>query len=230
MARLPGLHVRSFEPRRYLVNHHPLVVGSVAVLDPSARSPLPPPHRLLAGTVIVRSARQPALFLTATDPLGQRCLPAEVTSLAVADAAWAGSVLTTSLAPGLGVAVPLDAQATTTAAVVDQLNQNPLFAGDFLADDAGGRVRIRTREAGAHTLLRVESSLPAAFGPNGLAGAGRDADYRVTDATGEVRDMDGNPLEAAVPTVVVGHFRESELLELTPEARAVLSRRGSLFA
>ncbi len=228
MSLLPGIHKRAFEHRRYLVNHHPLVHGADVTVDSAARSPILPPLRIQAGTVVVRH-RQGRTFVPASDPQGARSTSAEVTALQPADATWAGSQITVSLAAGLGFPFGLDAQATTTAEVVDQLNRNPLFAVHFLADNAAGVLRIRSRESGAHKVLMVESSLPAAFGPVGMASQGRDADYRVTDATVEVKDLDGNPIEALVPTIVVGHFLERELLDLTPEARAVLSRRGSLF-
>lgn len=229
MALLPGIFKRSFEPRRYLVNHHPLVQASDVVLDRTSRSPLPPLHRLQAGTVVVRH-RQGRTFVPASDPQGARSTSAEVTALQATDPTWAGSQITVSMARGLGFPFNLDAQATSTAEVLDQLNRNPLFAVHFLADDAGGLVRIRTREAGAHKVLVVESSLPAAFGPLGAAGQGRDADYRVIDDAAELRDLEGNAIEAVVPSLAVGHFVERELIDLTPEARAVLSRRGSLFA
>ncbi|MCW8138112.1 MAG: hypothetical protein KIT58_04335 [Planctomycetota bacterium] len=228
MSQLPGLTIRSLEHRRYVINHHPLVHGPDAILDRQARSPRAPVHRVLEGTVIVRVHGGYA-FVDATDPRGARCAPAEVVALQPADAAWANTQLTLSLSAGLGFVVPLDAQATTTAAVVDQLNRNLLFVTHFLASDQGGLVRIRTREAGAHKHVLVESSLPAAFGPSGAAAAGTDADYRVTDATVEVRDLEGNPIEVLVPTLLVANFDASELLSLTPEARAVLSRRGSYF-
>ncbi len=162
-------------------------------------------------------------------PRGARCLPAEVKASQPADAAWAGSTITAGLGSTLGVPVALDPQATTTPAVVDQLNRHPLFAAHFVADAQAGLVCVRTREPGAHKVLLVESTLPAAFGPLGTAASGSDADYRVTDDAADLRGLDGQPVEGLVPTLMAGHFVEAALLSLTPEARAVLSRRGSLF-
>lgn len=228
MSQLPGMTTRSIEHRRYVINHHPLVHGADAIVDRQARSPRAPAFRIVEGTVIVRVPRAYA-FVDATDPRGARCTPAEVVAIQPADAAWANTQITISLSAGLGFVVPLDAQATTTPAVIDQLNRNAQFAAHFLASDLNGAVRIRTREAGAHKHVLVQSTLPAAFGPIGVAGAGTDADYRVTDATVEVRDLEGNPIEVLVPTLLVAHFDESELLSLTAEARAVFARRGSFF-
>ena len=41
--------------------------------------------------------------------------------------------------------------------------------------------------------------------------------------------LEGSPIEVLVPTLLVAHFDESELLSLTAEARAVFARRGSFF-
>lgn len=228
MALVPGLYRRAFEHRRHVINHHPLVYGSQVTLDRATRSPLPPTHQIPAGTVIVKQAGLPT-FIDAADPRGERCRQAAVVALQPTDPAWANAQLTVSLSDGLGFLVPLDAAAVDTPSVVDQLNRHALFAAHFVADDQGGLVRVRTREAGAHKSLHVESTLPAAFGPLGGFGHGTDADYRVTDAAVDLRDLEGNPIEALVSTLVVGHFDESELLHLTPEARTVLARRGSLF-
>jgi len=221
--------MRSVEYRRYVVNHHPQLHGSDVILDRLTRSSVPPAFRIPAGTVIVR-LQSGQTFVDASDPRGGRCLPAEIRALQPADAAWANTLISAGLARGLGFAVQLDPAATTTGAVVDQLNRHVPFGLHFLADDVQGVVRIRTRETGGHVHMFAESSLPAAFGPSGSAAHGLDADYRVSDETVEVRDLDGNPIEALVSTLVMGHFDESELLNLTPEARAVLSRRGALFA
>lgn len=228
MGLLPGLYTRAFDRRRHLINHHPELPGSDVVLDRTTRSPVAPFHRIPEGTVVVKQVTAPT-FVAASDPRGARCRPAEIVAAQPADAAWANTIVTASLASGLGFPVLLDQAAVTTAAVVDQLNQSVPFASQFLADDVGGVVRIRTREAGAHKHLLVESTLPAAFGPAGAVGKGVDADYRVTDQAVELRDLEGNPIEAVVPSLVIAHFDESELLHLTPEARAVLARRGALF-
>lgn len=228
MALLPGIYTDAVMDRLYLVNHHPLVRAEDVVLDHSVRGLTPPEYRIPAGTVIVRRV-QGANWVDAEHPAADRGEPASVVSLVAPDAAWANTVLTVSYTQGLGFPVLLDAAATTTAAVVDQLNLNPGFAGSFIADDLNGLVRIRSRGPGAHVRILVESSLPAAFGPNGTVACGRTADFRVTDKLVEVRDLVGNPIDVIVPTLWVGHFHTAQLLHLTAEARAVLEARGSRF-
>lgn len=231
MALVPGIFLQERVHRAFLVDDRPLVRGSSITLDKTTRSPLPAPSaHVPEGTVVVRLT-QGMTYVTADDPRGSRCLPAEVKASQPADAAWAGSTIAVGMAGSgaLGLAVPLDPQATTTPTVVDQLNRHPLFAAHFVADDQAGLVCVRTREPGAHKVLHVESTLPAAFGPLGTAAHGTDAEYRVTDDAADLRDLTGQPIEGLVPTLAVGHFVEKTLLSLTPEARAVLSRRGSLF-
>ncbi|MGE0201944.1 MAG: hypothetical protein AB7P76_13395 [Candidatus Melainabacteria bacterium] len=230
MTLLPGVYSHELEPRDPLVNDQALVRGQDVVLAPSLRSPLDPPYRIHPGTVIV-PAQGARRFVAATDPAGQRNEPASVSALQPADAAWAVATVTVSRAPGLGVPVVLDPTTATTADVVGRLNQDRDFSANFLADeDAQGHVRVRTRAAGADQHLRVECSLPGAFGPDGQAGHGTDADYRVTiHRAVEVQTTSGKPVEALVPTLLAGHFDPRRLLHLTPEARVVLARRGSIF-
>lgn len=229
MTLLPGLYTQEFQPRRFRVDDQALVRGKAVVLDRESRSPLAPDHWIPEGTVVVRR-RGTTRFVHATHPDGERNQPASVAALAPADAAWGGTLVTVSLAEGLGFPVLLDPSVADNAAVIDALNQAPGFTSQFLADEgANGRVRVRTRSAGAGEVLHVRSSLDAAFGPEGTAASGRDADYRVTDGWGDVLELPGRPVHAIVPSILAGHFEEQRLLHLTPEARAVFTRRGSIF-
>jgi hypothetical protein len=230
MAKLPGIYEQEYEHRRYLVDHQALVRGKDVVVDERANSALLPRHRTVPGTVIVR-LRGGERYVEATSPLGERNQPAGVSALVPADPAWAGTQITVSHALGLGFVVPLGAQAVDNASVVAELNLAPAFAARYVADeDPAGRVRIRTRDAGATAYLHVQSSLQGAFGADGASGSGVDADYRVTDALAELFEVvGGRRIPALVSTLFAGHFVEPALLHLTPEARVVLARRGSIF-
>lgn len=229
MPAVPGVRKRELDDRRYIFDGQGLIRGQAVVLDRDTRSPLAPDYWIEPGTVIVRR-KGSGRFVHASHPDGERNQPASVSSLQPADPAWANAVITASLAQGLGFAVLLDANAVDNAAVIDQLNQSQAFAAHFLADeDANGHVRIRTRGSGAQRQLHVHSALAAAFGPTGRAGHGLDADYRLTDAWADLRELGHGPAHYLVPTVLTGHFDESQLLHLTAEARVVLSRRGSIF-
>ena len=229
MSKVPGVYTQEYEDRRYVVTEEGLVRGQDVVVDYRASSPVTPAHRILPGTVIVREAGS-GRFTDAENARGERNRPAGVSSQAPADVAWGGTVVTVSLADGLGFAIPLAAAVNDNATAIDALNQSPAFATLFLADeDQNGLVRVRTRAAGAQAYVHVQSSLDSAFGPQGTAGNGVDADYRVTDGKAELRDLAGARIHAMAPTLMAGHFHERELLRLTPEARVVLARRGSVF-
>ena len=229
MPAVPGLYRQDLEDRRYVLHEQGLVRGQEVVLDEETYSPYAPDYWIEPGTVIVRR-QSVGRYVHPTHADAQRNQPAAVSSLQPADQTWAGTVITASLAQGLGFAVPLDQNAVDNAAVIDQLNLDLAFATHFLADeDQAGNVRVRTRAAGADQQLDVISSLPAAFGPGGTAAHGKDADYRVTDAWSDLRELNGAPSHYLVPTLLAGHFDESELFHLSPEARVVLSRRGSVF-
>ncbi|MCA8924572.1 MAG: hypothetical protein KDD82_22360 [Planctomycetes bacterium] len=229
MTKLPGIYTQEYEDRRYVVTKEGLVRGQDVVVDYRASSPLTPAHRILPGTVIVREAGS-GRYTDAENARGERNQPASVSSQAPADAAWGGTMVTVSLAEGFGFTIPLAAGVNDNATAIDALNQSPAFATLFLADeDPNGLVRVRTRAAGAQAYLHVRSSLDAAFGAQGIAGHGVDANYRVTDGKAELRDLAGARIHALAPTLMAGHFDERELLRLTPEARVVLARRGSVF-
>lgn len=230
MSLLPGIYFHELERRKPLVNDQALVRGQDVVLDRATHSPIDPKWRIHPGTVIARALAN-RRYLPATDPNGERNQPASVSALQPADATWAGTTITVSQAPGLGFPVRITQAVTDNAGVIDRLNRDRNLQVLFLADeDAQGHVRIRSRASGADQYLHVQSSLPAAFGPDGIDAQGVDADYRVTiDHPVEVQTIDGKPAEAVVPTLLAGHFDTPELFYLTPEARVVLSRRGSIF-
>jgi hypothetical protein len=229
MAKLPGVFTEELEHRRYLVDHQGLVRGKDVVLDDRAVSPLAPRHRILPGTVVVR-LRGAEWYVEASSPLGERNQPAGVSALQPADPTWAASQVTVTHAQGLGLLVPLGPQVVDNPTAVAALNADPAFMARYVADeDPNGRVRVRTRDAGATTYVHIKSSLQSAFGADGASGSGADADYRVTDALGELLDLRGRQIPAVVATLFAGHFVEPALLHLTPEARVVLSRRGSIF-
>ena len=228
--RVPEITTREHRPRRYLVNDQVYVRHKDVVLEADTESPRLPVDKIRAGTVLV-AAQRSSTFVVATDDRAEQARPARLVSLAPADPQWANSVLTASLGKETGFAVVLDASAVDTASVVDQLNRNLAFSVHFLSDeDPNGLVRIRTRHSGADAFMHVASSYVQAFGSRGTAAIGRDPVVCVADDLGELKDVEGRAAQSLVPTIAAGHFRESELIALTPEARRVLSRRGSLFS
>jgi hypothetical protein len=75
------------------------------------------------------------------------------------------------------------------------------------------------------------SSYADTFG-SGVASAegyGTDADYRVVEDYVDMLDEGGVAGNAVAKTSMAGFYKESNLLNLCAEARAVLTRRGSIF-
>lgn len=230
--RFPQIYEQNFRPRCYLVNDQVYVRGRCVTIVPDTASPAGPETTIRAGTVLVRIEGQDR-FVVATDPRAAQAGSAEVTSKSFVQREWRGAVITASLslAEGLGISVQLDDTIEEVGDVAAQLNQDPVFRSHFVADATPSNlVRVRTRTSGGDAFLHVGSSLLAAFGPLGTAGVGSDPEVVVTDSFGELRDYVGRPRPAMVPALVAGHFREQNLIALTPAARRVLVRRGSLFS
>lgn len=157
---------------------------------------------------------------------------AQVDSAEAPDSDWKSKTITWTVTYPWGEivtgTVTLGTGDDTVNEVRDALNADTHFANHLLAA-SNTIVEITTRQKGAVHLL-VTSNLATAFGASGTEGEGTEADYRViteqrslVGVGGATRDSD------PVPTLLAGHFDESELTGLTEEAKAVLQRRGSRF-
>lgn len=239
---VPTLQSTTFTDRKILLSDQGREFGEKVVLESAnTDSGSTPTYRFRKGNVVVlRTAT--GQYVEADDSNADRNTPASVTADEATDTDWALATITVKY--GLGgvafTAVTMGTTTFTTAAVVTLLNANAAFAANFIADNSGGSLRIRTRQAGADQQLHVVSSLATAFGASGKAGYGADADYRVTYERRDMQDPDGTAIAAICENLVRGHFDESQLLvggsAATSdtsggwaEARAVLSRRGSRF-
>jgi hypothetical protein len=228
--QLPGIITVVFSDTSPIKSELAFEGAPDALLDPGCTDPgNQPPWRFRAGGVVVRRAAM-STFAPADDPVGDRNQPATVMALAAADATWGGKNVEVSLDGGPALIVPLGAQSITNALAIADLNKDPRLAGNLVADELNGLLRLRSLQAGAHKLLKVNMpAVVAAFGPAGTLGAGSDADYRVTLADGDLIDGLGAPAKATVACCRKGHFNTAKLRNLTPEAKAVLIRRGAFF-
>ncbi len=207
----------------------PYVQGQDAVLDASVRDPgSSRPTLIRPGTVIVRAVGTHK-FVVAGNPVGAGSQPASVLASEAADGQWPGTTIGIAIDGGVTLGIQLGTSDDDNAAVIAALNAHPIFAAHCIADEDQGFVRIRTRFAGADRYIHVHSSLGSAFGQAGIDGVGRDGDYRVTEDWADIRDAAGNPVDTPVTTSLVGFYKTTNLVALTAEARAVLSRRGSQF-
>ena len=228
---LPGLHTTVLSVPVYRKFAQPYVALPNAVLDASMTDPgSAPPYRIRPGNVIVLNSGL-GRFVSTTDPTGDRCQPATIIALEKGTAAWNGLALTFSLNGGPPIAANLGAQTATEAQAVTDLMGNPVFAASLVADATTGSLRIRTLRADGEQYLTANApTRPTLFGASGAQAQGSDADYRVTEDFADLLDiLSGQPTPAPVTSSNVGAYVTNALINLTPEARVVLTRKGAQF-
>ena len=118
------------------------------------------------------------------------------------------------------------------AEIVVILNADADFSADLIADESGNFVRIRTKRGGSLEYFKItDGTLNAVLGfTDNTEVYGTDGDYVVTDDYVDMRDADGTASDQqGVTAVRRGHFDESNLINLTQDARRVLTQRGSIF-
>lgn len=229
MSRIPGNIAVSHNARVVRLSEHGTALDTSAVIDSSnTDAGSTPTTRMRPGNVLVKRTST-GRYIEANDSNGDRNAPASVSASETADTDWQNAVITVTVDGGVSFSVTLGAADDTDAEVVAALNGNAVFAANCKADVSGGVVRIRTLEAGAHKHLTVSADLATAFGSAGTSGNGTDADYVVQLPYVDLEDENGTATHAEARVARVGHFDESQLINLTAEARATLSRRGSFF-
>ena len=203
-------------------------LGPEVILDSGlSDSGSTPTFRIRPGNCVVKKTSS-GTYVAANDATGDRCGPASVSALEAASAAWNSLAITFTVDGGVPFSVTLQAGTGTNAAAVTDLNNNAIFAANCIADVSGGFVRIRTNPGGeGATLLVNAASRAAAFGANGTGGQGTDADYVVTEDFGDTKDLNAAAVNVSVPASKCGSFVAANIINLTSEARAVLTRRGS---
>lgn len=131
----------------------------------------------------------------------------------------------------------------TPAEVVTKLNGDENFNADLIASLNGNKLVITARRGGVSEYFQITTgtlngqggSTDDTFTDNAMYG-GSDPDYRVT-GTGDggyadyvdMLGSDGAAANQYTPNLVAGVFKESQLIGLTAEAKAVLTARGSIF-
>lgn len=193
-----------------------------------------------AGAVVVKKTADGLYYLANDAANGDRNTPAIVTSAEKPDADWKDKTITWTLFHPDGSveegSVLLDNDDDTIAEVIAALEANVEFDARFTATDsgAGDLLVITTRKKG-RVGLKVSIDLDTALATDDGAtssdeGEGAEADYRVVNEQRSLVSIGGAARDSdPVPTLLAGHFDESELTGLTLEAKAVLMGRGALF-
>ena len=215
---------------RHRITDYPLVRGDQIQLDSTVVDARSDPTTLIREGLVVVLVTADGNYILADTAGGDRNASASVSASETADADWQNATITVTVDGGQPFDIVLGAGDDTDAEVVTALNANAVFAAHCLADVSGVRVRIRTREAGAHKSLLVEADVASMFGAAGTEDSGSDADYRVIEKHLDMRDpISLAAVDSPAESTIVGHYDESELGSLSAEARATLSRRGSIF-
>lgn len=160
---------------------------------------------------------------------------AVVTSLEAADTDWDGTDIGWAVYGPDGLiesgSVTLAGTDDTTAEVVTALNANARFAEHLVASGSNGNpVVITSRKKGRISVKITQTVITTGYGASGITANGGEADYRVIMQHADLKDVEGTAMASKmVGTLLSGHFKESELLHLSAEAKAVFIGRGSIF-
>lgn len=253
---LPSLTTVNIKARQFLLRIREgltklgeMVVVKSTVTDTGAVADGLPRDTILRPGMVLGKKASDGLFYPADDVsnVGNICQPASVSSLIAIAATAASKVFKYKVNGGPELSVTMGAGDNTCDLVVAALNADPAFAGNLIADKVATPVantlRIRTVRAGVTEYFEITDGnfndqggvANDTFADNTKAG-GSDGDYRVLGlGAGGFEDhldmlgRDGAVADQGAPNVLAGEFDESQLLNSTPEAKAVLARRGSIF-
>mgnify|MGYP003634988984 CR=1 FL=1 len=237
MQALPAFDSTTFTPLRVLVDLQGVERGEDVVLDSgNTDTANTPTTRFREGNVVVLRTST-GRYVEADDTNGDVNTAASVTSLITNPGAggWDGTLTITGHWGSLSVTLSADntdaAVATAiiaAAAAVNPESSAPITSADEVADSV---VSVTNADVGAGTWLKVtHTTVTTAFGADGADAAGVEADYRITSKFADLVDADATAVHAPVSTLMKGHFDESNLINLTAQAKAAFLRRGSRFS
>jgi len=229
MSEFVGLASVKLADRRILITPnlsdgwHRTVVSEKTNVDGGST-----PNTLLRpGNVLLYDAATGKYFDDAVG--GDASTPAVVDGTATAN--WASKVVTLIIDGQTIIAVTLAAGDDTAAEIVTALNANATFRAHAIASNpAGATVRVTSLRVGAEVHMKLTGDHADVFG--GAAGTearGTDGDFVVTVEFANQLNPVGVSADAKVHVVGRGHFDESNLINLTADAKRVLLRRGSRF-
>ena len=116
--------------------------------------------------------------------------------------------------------------------IIAALNADADFSADLLAAASGNFVVITSKRGGSLEYFKItDGTLNAVLGfVDNTEHAGSDGDYVVVTDYADMLDGAGVAADQhGVTCVRRGHFDESNLINLTKDARRVLTQRGSIF-
>lgn len=237
---MPAIGFNSFsvDPVAHLVDGQARLAGNDVPMASGQASALTPTSLHPPGTVLVKKTSGGKYYLATDQSNGDRNTPASVATLVTnpGSGGWDGDVVIKGHWGSLTVTLSgANTDADVAAAIIAAIAaQNPESKARVTAADTTGEVTFTNLDSGPETWLSVHhATVTAMFGAAGASttfGYPTNADYRVTDGYARLADIKGTAQDFLVPTLKAGHFRLSALSNLTPEAKAVLASRGSIFS
>lgn len=225
---LPGYSTRSRTVRQVTLGYHGNEGLDTVTLDSGNTDAGNTPTTEFRPGNVVALRTSTGRYVEANDANGDRCTSPAKTSSGHTD----GNGVIEVVGNHGSISVTTSTGTGTEANNATDLNANAAFAAHYVATSGGGELTITARGKGADEWFYIAAASRDGAGfsegeSNGVAGT--DADYRVTRDLGILADADGTAVHDEVQAYRAGYFDESQLINLTAEARAVLSRRGSIF-
>lgn len=217
--------------RRVLIDTTGRIFGDDVILDSSnTDSGSTPTSRFRAGNVIVKRTST-GRYVEANDGNADVSARAAITSSSHTDATDDIVIVSPKL-PGGTLTVTVTTGTGTEAECATDLNANADFAAFFTASSADNELTITMNAPGPENWFYMGSGTHANYGfAEGIDNysAGTYPDVKVTRAPVRLTDDNGTAKHEIVPTYDSGYFDESQLINLTGEAKQVLVSRGARF-
>lgn len=226
---LPGIYEQSLTYPRHRIDDSALVRGGDVVLDSSnTDAGNTPTFRMRPGNVVIKRSST-GRYVEANDANADTGTAPSITSSGHSDAN--GEI---KLVGNHGtISVTTSTGSGTEANHATDLNADAQFSAFYTASSAGGELTIAANRAGSDEWFYVHTDTIATAGfSKGVSNSvrGSDPDVRVLEGfSSDLENLDGTAQHGTAPTSLAGHYDESALINLTGQAREVLSRRGSIF-
>lgn len=228
MGTLPANESTTFTDRHILESYEGLELAPQTVIDGTNSSDATntPTWRVRPGMVLGLDISA-GLWLNADHANVDVSAPASITSSSHTD----GNGVIKLVGPGGTVSVTTATGSGTEANNVTDLMADATFKAHYIATSGGGELTITAIDPNADFYVHSDTMATAAFA-EGIANKvqGVPGQYRVVADFADLQNEDGTAVNAPVRCYARGHFDESNLINLTPDAKIQLSKLGSRWA
>ena len=228
MSTIPHYTSTTVSGREVLIDDAIAPQADAITLDSgNADSGSTPTHRFRPGNVVVLRTST-GRYVEANDANGDDLGTASITTSSHSD----GNGVIKLVGNHGTISVTTATSTGSEANNASDLNADADFAAFYTASSAAGELTITSNAGGEGEWFYMHSDTMATAGfaegeDNGVSGS--TPDVRVTARYADLKDEEGTAVHAEVLAYRKGHFDESQLINLTAEAKAILSGRGSVF-